>query len=135
MFKSIVSPVVFSATILFSWNAAAQTDRPTILTVVNAASFSTGPIAPGEMVLLVGTAMGPSDAAGFQVDEQGWVSTLLSGVQVIFDGVAGPLIAVSDKQISAIVPYGLAGNATTQIQVVYQGATSDPFQKPLAASA
>jgi hypothetical protein len=29
---------------------------------------------------------------------------------------------VSDKQISALVPYGLAGNPTTHIQVVYLGA-------------
>ena len=74
MHKTIVSAVVFTATILFSWSAAAQTDRPAILTIVNAASYSSGPIAPGDMVLLVGTAMGPSDAAGFQVDEQGRVS-------------------------------------------------------------
>jgi uncharacterized protein (TIGR03437 family) len=129
------SAVVLSSTILFSFSALAQTDKPTILSIQNSASYSTGPIAPGQMVLLVGTAMGPSDAVGFQVDEQGRVTTLLSGVQVLFDGVAAPLISVSDKQTSAMVPYGLAGNATTQIQVVYQGAASDPFQKALAASA
>src|SRR2546422_379656 len=79
--------------------------------------------------------MGPTDAVGFQLDEQSQVTTLLSGVQVLFDGVPAPLISVSDKQISAIVPYGLAGSAMTQVQVVYQGAASDPIQKPLAASA
>src|ERR1035438_10014992 len=34
-----------------------------------------------------------------------------------------------------MVPYGLAGKPSTQIQVVYQGSTSDSFQKSIAPSA
>jgi uncharacterized protein (TIGR03437 family) len=135
MDKGIASAVVFASTTFLSWNAAAQTGNPTIFAVENAASYSPGPIAPGEMILITGTAMGPTGAVGMQFDDQGRVTTTLSDVQVLFDGNPAPLISVSDKQISAMVPYGLAGNATTQIQVVYQGATSDPFQQALAISA
>ena len=44
--------------------------------------------------------------------------------------MAAPLIYVSATQISAMVPYGLAGKSSTQIQVTYQGIASDSFQKP-----
>src|SRR5260370_16162352 len=135
MDKGILSAVVSASTILFSWKAAAQTDKPTVLIVVNAASYAPGPIAPGEMVLISGMAMGPIVVAGMQFDDQGRITTTLSDVQVLFDGNPASLIFVSDKQISAMVPYGLALNATTQLQVVYQGAASDPFQQPLAISA
>src|SRR5262249_12999295 len=66
---------------------------------------------------------------------QGRIPTTLSGVQVLFDGVAAPLIYVSERQISAMVPFGVAGKASVQIQVVYNGVSSDLLQKPVVASA
>jgi uncharacterized protein (TIGR03437 family) len=117
-------------------NAAwGQTAKPTVAAVTNVASYGNGPISPGEMVVIFGTGMGPSNLVGLQLDQEGRVANILSQVQVLFDGIPAPLIYVSAQQISAMVPYGLAGNSTTQIQVVYQGNTSDSFQKPIAPSA
>ena len=117
-------------------NAAwGQTAKPTVAAVTNVASYANGSISPGEMVVIFGSGMGPSSVVGFQLDQQGRVATTLSQVQVLFDGNPAPLIYVSAKQISAMVPYGVAGKSTTQIQVVYQGNTSDSFQKPIAPSA
>jgi len=115
--------------------ASGQTAKPTVTAVTNVASYGNGPISPGEMVVIFGTGMGPSNLVGLQLDRQGRVANILSQVQVLFDGNPAPLIYVSAQQISAMVPYGLAGKSTTQIQVVYQGNTSDSFQKPIAPSA
>jgi uncharacterized protein (TIGR03437 family) len=115
--------------------ALGQTARPTVTAVTNVASYANGSISPGEMVVIFGSGMGPSGVVGFQLDQQGRIASTLSQVQVLFDGNPAPLIYVSAKQISAMVPYGVAGKSSTQIQVVFQGNTSDSFQKPIAPSA
>lgn len=112
-----------------------QTAKPTVNAVTNVASYANGPISPGEMVVIFGSGMGPSTLAGLQLDEQGRVANTLSQVQVLFDGTATPLIYVSDKQVAAMVPYGLAGKSTTLVQVAYHGVLSDPLQKPVASAA
>jgi hypothetical protein len=130
------SPIVLIVlNILASTAAWSQGAKPTVTAVANVASYANGPISPGEMVVVFGSGMGPPSVVGFQLDQQGRIATTLSQVQVLFDGNPAPLIYVSAKQISAMVPYGITGTASTQIQVVYQGSTSDSFQKPIAPSA
>jgi uncharacterized protein (TIGR03437 family) len=117
-------------------NAAwGQSAKPTVNAVENVASYANGSISPGEMVVIFGTGMGPSNLVGLQLDQQGRVASVLSQVQVLFDGNPAPLIYVSAQQVSAMAPYGLTGKSSTQIQVTYQGIASDPFQKAIAASA
>ena len=112
-----------------------QSLKPAVNAVTNAASYANGPISPGEMVVIFGSGMGPSNLVGLQLDQQGRVANALSQVQVLFDGNPAPLIYVSAQQVAAMVPYGLAGKSATQIQVMYQGVASDPVQKSVAASA
>src|SRR5271157_929993 len=117
-------------------NAAwGQSAKPKVNAVENVASYANGPISPGEMVVIFGTGMGPSNLVGLQLDQQGRVASVLSQVQVLFDGNPVPLIYVSAQQVSAMAPYGLTGKSSTQIQVTYQGVASDPFQKAIASSA
>jgi uncharacterized protein (TIGR03437 family) len=113
----------------------AQATKPVITAVANVASYSPGPIAPGEMILIGGTGMGPSQLTTLQLDANGNVATTLAGVQVLFDGAAAPLIYVSPTLVSAMTPFGLAGKASTNIQVVYQGNTSAPFAQQIASFA
>src|SRR6266849_612075 len=101
--------------------AAGQTAKPTISAVKNVASYSSGSVAPGEMILIGGTGMGPAQLVSWQLDANGNVATALPGVQVLFDGTAVPLIYVSQTLISAMTPFGLTGKSVTTIQVVYQG--------------
>jgi uncharacterized protein (TIGR03437 family) len=56
------------------------------------------------------------------------VDTTVSNTRVLFDGVPGPILYTSDKQINAIVPYDLFGRVSTSIQVEYQGIRSAPLQ-------
>jgi uncharacterized protein (TIGR03437 family) len=134
-FASLVELLVLALAFTSTNVAWSQSAKPTVTAVANVASYANGSISPGEMVVIFGTGMGPSNLVGLQLNQQGRIANILSQVQVLFDGNPAPLIYVSAQQISAMVPFGLAGKSTTQIQVVYQGSTSDSFQKPIDKSA
>src|ERR1035441_1798362 len=127
--------VAILTTTALPYCAFGQGPKPVISGVGNVASYGNGPISPGEMVVIFGSGMGPSSLVVLQLDQQGRVANTLSQVRVLFDGNPAPLIYVSATQISAMVPYGVAAKSSTQIQVVYQGNTSDSLQKPIAPSA
>jgi uncharacterized protein (TIGR03437 family) len=108
---------------------------PRIGGIVNAASYVNGPIAPGEMVSLFGTGLGPDTVTPFTPPANGQpISTSLAGVTVTFGTVAAPLIFVSATQIAAMVPYGLTG-ANVAVTVQYSAASSAAYDASLAASA
>ena len=110
---------------------------PTISAVVNSASGTAGPVSPGEIVSIYGPAanpIGPSPAVSFTLSN-GVVPTTLGGVQVLFNGIPAPLLAVSSTQINAVVPYNVAGVFAPYVQVKYQGQSSNAFSLTAAATA
>jgi hypothetical protein len=76
--------------------------------VVNAASYVGGGVAPGEIVTIFGSVIGPADLAPFRVGENRRLATTLAETRILFNGTAAALLYVSDKQSSAIVPYDVA---------------------------
>ena len=74
-----------------------------------------GVVSPGGIVTLYGVGLGPTQGVGAQFDATGRVATELAGTQVLFDGVAAPLLYVSAQQINVVVPFGAGGEtlATT----------------------
>lgn len=130
----VVAPLRFICLIALSAPLFAQSGRPTIAAIVNAASYANGPIAAGEMVTLFGSVLGPARLVSFTVDSQGNIPSSLSGVQVLFDGAPMPLLYVSATQITAIAPLRLAVG-TTQIQVVNNGVVSTALPKQVDISA
>ena len=62
------------------------------------------------------------------------LATNLADTRILFDGVPAPLVYVSDKQSSAIVPYGVAGRASVDVQVEYKGVRSEVMTVPVLAS-
>lgn len=99
--------------------------------IVNAAGYNKGAVAPGEIVTIFGAGIGPTVLAGLQLNASGNVASTLGGVTVNFNGHAAPLIYVSATQISAIVPYSVAGLASTQLQIQYLGTTSAAMTVPV----
>jgi uncharacterized protein (TIGR03118 family) len=87
----------------------------TILTVVNAASGATGPIAPGEVVLIGGFTIGPSPRVTSPIPASGTLGTTAGGVSVTFNEVPAPILYASASTVAAIVPYELAGSPTADI--------------------
>jgi uncharacterized protein (TIGR03437 family) len=106
--------------------------------VVNASSYALDQtaVAPGEIVALYGTNLGPAQSLTMLVNPDGKsVATSLGGTTVLFDNVAAALTYVSATQVNAVVPYGLAGKSSTQVQVQYQGALSGAVTLPVQAAA
>lgn len=97
---------------------------PAITAVANAASWATGAVAPGEIIVIGGTNFGPVETTLLKLNAQGTVETTLADTQVLFDNIPAPLIYVSGMQLSAIVPYEIAGRLSTRVQVRHKDVTS-----------
>jgi uncharacterized protein (TIGR03437 family) len=102
------------------------------IAVMNAASYDPSFVAPGELVTIFGNAIGPQQPVGLQLDSSGNVETQSGGVQVLFDSTPAPLIYVSANQVSAIVPYSVAGEDLTQVQVISGTQRSNRVALPVA---
>jgi uncharacterized protein (TIGR03437 family) len=87
------------------------------------------------MVTIFGSAMASDTPAALTLNAAGLVDNELSGTRVLFDGQAAPLIYVSANQVSAVVPYALAGKPTTQLQIEYNGNQSTPAVLQVAGAA
>ncbi len=104
--------------------------------LIDAASFKGTGVAPGELVSLFGTSVGPDmpvSNSGFD-PFTGGLPTTLAGISVNFDGVPAPLIFTSAAQINLQVPYEVAGHASTVVTVVNQGIASDPITVPVVSA-
>jgi uncharacterized protein (TIGR03437 family) len=103
--------------------------------VVNAATYASGAVAPGEIVSLFGTAIGPPTPASLSLTNPVLVANALQGVHVLFDGVPAPVLFASAGQVNVVVPYAVAGQSSTLVQLEYLGALSPPVSLPVAATA
>ena len=112
--------------------AAGATPLPTI--VANAASGVPGPVAPGEIISIFGTNLGPATGVTGTIANN-LLSTEGAGIQVMFDNNPAPLLYVSATQINAIVPFALNGVSQTQMTVVNGGTPSTPVDLVVAPTA
>jgi uncharacterized protein (TIGR03437 family) len=94
--------------------------------VAGSAMFHVSPVvAPRELVTFYGLGIGPSNPQVAQVNN-GVIANSLSGVQVLFDGVAAALLYAGSSQINAIVPTAVAGLTRTAQIVTPAGTISGP---------
>jgi uncharacterized protein (TIGR03437 family) len=103
--------------------------------VVNAASFQGGAVSPGEIVAIFGSGVGPASLANGQVTSYNYYDSFAGETSVLFDGIPAPVVFASSGLTAAIVPYTVAGQASTQLTVTYQGRASTPVTLPVAAAA
>ena len=124
------SPVTVAVTLTVTGSPA-----PQLVSISNAASGGFGVIAPGELITIKGSNLGPAVPATFSIGGGGTLSSTLSGVQVMFDTIAGTPIYVSPTQVNVIVPYEIAGRATTNVTVVYNNQVSAGIPQNVANQA
>jgi trimeric autotransporter adhesin len=111
--------------VLVNLAVTAAASTVVITSIVNSASGATGSIAPGEIITIKGSGLGPPNGVSFSVDPStGMVGTTLSGTQVSSGSFAAPVTYSSAGQINAIVPYEVAGQSTIVLKVKYQGTIS-----------
>jgi len=106
--------------------SASSTPQPFI--IANNSSGVGSQLAPGEIIYIKGSGLGPGNGVtGY--------GTAIAGAQVTFNGIPGALLYVSSTQIDVVVPYEVAGAATTSMIVTYQGAQSAPLSQGVVAVA
>jgi uncharacterized protein (TIGR03437 family) len=128
----VVSGTASVATVL---NESDDTS-PNILFLTNSAvpGAAVGQLSPGEIVSIFGTNLGPA------IPAQGTAAGLtpypsqLAGFQVLIDGIAAPLLYVSESQINAVVPFGTIGSDSVQLVVVNQLDTSNPAELEIVSA-
>ena len=115
-------------------NLTVTAPLPTIDSVTNAASYLqysfTSGMAPGSVISILGTTLGPATPLTAQLTANGLVSTTLGNTSVIINNQPSPLLYVSPTQINAIVPYATAEIAT--LKVVSNGVSSNIVTIPVA---
>lgn len=105
-------------------NRTATLVPPVVSSAGNAASLQTGPVAPGELVTIFGSNLGPAQPARLQLSASGFVPTELAQTQVLFDSIPAPILYAGSGQITAVVPYAIAGRNATQLVVTNAGQAS-----------
>ena len=120
--------------VTFSVSPGLGSPPPLTTAILNAASQTPGPLAPGEIFTIFGLGIGPAPT-GMQLDTAGKVATTLSGTQVMVNDVAAPLVYASPGQLNAIVPYETATNGVARVRVTLLGQASGAWDVPLAGAA
>jgi len=110
-------------------NANAQTFP--LACLGNAATYQTGPIAPGGLVTLFGSGLGPQQGVQPQATLQSPFPTQAANVEVTFDGTPAPLLWVQNAQINVVAPWSLTPGQTTQICVICSGAKTNCLTWPV----
>jgi uncharacterized protein (TIGR03437 family) len=124
--NSPYSPTGAAASVNVSFAVTQITVKPVAIT--NAASYVAGVISPGENIVIWGTSIGPSSLTYGTLTAGGtMLATSAGNTQVLFDGVAAPVVYALATQTSVMVPYEVAGRVTTSVVVVYQGVQSAPL--------
>jgi uncharacterized protein (TIGR03437 family) len=111
-----------------------QADSIALSAVANGASNLAGAIAPGEIVALYGSGLGPGDLTQFTLGANGLVPTAVAGTSVFFGAIAAPVLYTSSNQVGVIVPFGIAGSSQVQVTAVYKGQSSAPLTASVATA-
>ena len=101
----------------------------------NAASYETLPVAPGEIVTLFGSGLGPRQGVQTEATLQSPFPTQAAGVTVTFDGTPAPLLWVQDSQINAVAPWSLTPGQNTQVCATYNNVSTNCLTWPVAETA
>jgi uncharacterized protein (TIGR03437 family) len=103
---------------------------PTVNSVISAATLQPA-ISPGSLVTIFGSNIGtPPVTATY--NDAGLYPTSLGNSTVTFNGVAAPLLYVSNTQINAIVPFEVAGQRSVEVAVKHNAPTSPAISVALA---
>ena len=124
------------ATAVANFSVTINRAQPVILSggIVNAASFSGGAIAPGQIITVFGGPFGDRAINVFTLDADGRVPTRISATRLLVDGIPAPLLYVAPGQLSAIVPYGVSGKATVPVALEFEGLVGPALQTSVVAS-
>jgi len=109
--------------------AEVQSASIVITGLLNAASNLGGPVSDGEIVVITGSGLGPTQLIPGIPGANGLYSSHFSGTTVRFNDIPAQVIYIGPTQVAALVPdLGAFGYLTAQVTVAYEGRTSAPFR-------
>jgi uncharacterized protein (TIGR03437 family) len=104
--------------------------------IEDAFSGASGSFAPGEIVAIYGSALGPATGLSSAFDPATTtLPTTSGGVSVAVNGVPAPLYYVSAGQVNVQIPYEVNGQPQASLAVTYKGIASAAQSIKIAASA
>ncbi|MEO7653072.1 MAG: hypothetical protein ABIZ80_21640, partial [Bryobacteraceae bacterium] len=86
------------------------------------------PFAPGALISITGERLADSQAKAASVP----LPTSLAGTRVLVAGRELPLVAISERQLDAVLPYGIEPNTSLQMIVQRGGSLSRPVSVDIA---
>lgn len=111
----------------------APAGSPVLAALTNAASYASNGVAPGQLITLFGSGMGPAALQQFTVSNN-LLPKDIASTRVLFDGVPAAMIYTSAGQVSAIAPFGLLGRVNTNVTVEFNRTVSAPLLLPVLNS-
>lgn len=112
-----------------------QLSAQTITSIANAASGLPGGVSPGEVVVILGSSLGPATLVAAPIAGATALPTTLAGVSVSFNGVAAPVVYASAAQTAVQVPYELAGSSSASVILTSANGASPAFNVPVVLTA
>jgi uncharacterized protein (TIGR03437 family) len=112
-----------------------------ITSLVNAASFVSGTVAPGEIVLITGQTVGPSPSVTSTIPTKGNLPTIANATvpvnttSVTFNGTPAPIVYAGSAATAVQVPYEIAGASSANIVLTVGTQTAPTWTLPVAATA
>jgi uncharacterized protein (TIGR03118 family) len=108
-----------------------------ITAVLNAASELPGPVAPGELVTIVGQTVGHSPPVAATIPPAApatGLTTTLSGTSATVNGTPAPVLYTNGAQTNIQIPYEIAGSSTANL-VLTVGTQTATFSGTVAPTA
>ena len=104
-----------------------------IACITDAADFTqAAPVAPGQLLTIFGTGIGPASPAVYDPNA-GSPPVTLGGASVTVNGLAAPMLYAAAGQINFIAPFGMGGQAAVLLKLTSPGGVT--AQRSLAATA
>jgi uncharacterized protein (TIGR03437 family) len=106
---------------------------PAIFGVANIAEANTSSaLAPGELVSIQGTNLGPAQPMAAGYDKSSRLPFVLGGTQVRFNGVDAPIVSVANQLVIAQVPFGITAGGSMNVELLQSGAAANAAAVPAA---
>ena len=102
--------------------------------VVDAATYASAAISPGQIVSIFGLNIGPATDLPLVIQPGNQIATRLANTRVTFDNVEAPLLLASSGQINAVVPCSVTPGKNATVQVVTNGVWSNVVEVPVVAA-
>jgi len=96
-------------------------ERPPDIRVLHAATLGAAPLAPGMLISVQATGIGPATAQSGVTGANGALETSLAGTEVRFDGRPAPILYAQHNLVNAQVPYRLSGQPLVLVEVLRDG--------------